>query len=46
MYLVDIYKEVIMRLAHYAKIDIQTQLHLSLDSGSQLKTNICPIAIT
>jgi hypothetical protein len=43
MYLVDICKEVIMTLTYHAKEVILTRLHSSLDSGSQLETNLCPI---
>ena len=45
-YLVDICQEIIIRLTCLAKKDIQTQLHLSLDTGSQLKTNLTLIALT
>ena len=36
----------IIRLTRYIKNDIRTRLRLSLDSCSQLKTNICPITLT
>ena len=44
-YLVDICQEIIIRLTCLAKKDIQTQLHLSLDTGSQLKTNLTLMAL-
>jgi hypothetical protein len=45
-YLVDICKEVIMTLTYCTKEDTRTRLCSSLDSISQLETNLCPITIT
>ena len=45
MYLADICIGVIMRLARYFEKGVRTRMNSSLDSGSQLKTDTCPIII-